>query len=93
MGKLSLSQTEGVKIGGVGIVAERAASVDNTEATLSAQMHGDQIWVALHQPKCSTDVVIGQIDLVSWVGDSEVVKPHHKLHLTSGEGEGWLVVR
>jgi len=56
-------------------------------------MHGDQIRVVLHQPKCSTDVVGGQVDLISWVGDSEVVKPHHKFHLSSGEGEGWLVVR
>jgi len=93
MGKLSSAQTKGVKIGGVGVVAERAASVDDTEATLSARMHGDQIQVVLHQPKCSTDIVIGQVDLISWAGDSEVVKPHHKLHLSSGEGEGWLVVK
>jgi len=93
MGKLSSAQTEGVKIGGIGVVAKSAASVDDTEATLSARMHGDQVRVVLHQLESSTDVVVGQVDLVGRVSDSEVVKPHHKLHLGRGEGEGWLVVR
>jgi len=93
MSRLLSAQTKGVKIGGIGVVAECVASVNNTEATLSARVHGGQIRVILHQPKCSTDVVVGQVDLVSWVGDSEVVKTHQKFHLGSGEGEGWLIVR
>jgi len=93
MGKLSSAQTKGVKIGRIGVVAKCAASVNDTEATLSARMHRDQVWVALHQPKSSTDIVVGQVDLISWVGGLEVVKPHHKFHLSSGEGKGWLVVR
>jgi len=92
MGKLSSAQAEGVKIGGIGVVAKSAASVDDTEATLSALVHGDQVRVVLHQPESSTDVIVGQVDLVSRARDSEVVKPHHKLHLGRGEGEGWLVV-
>jgi len=36
MGKLPPAQTEGVEIGGVGAVAKRAASVNDTKATLSA---------------------------------------------------------
>jgi len=92
MGQLSSAQTEGVKIGGIGVVAESATSIDDTEATLSARVHGDQVRVALHQPESSTDVIVGQVDLVSRVRDLEVVKPHHKLHLGCGEGEGWLVV-
>jgi len=92
MGKLSPAQTEGVKIGGIGVVAKSAASVDDTEATLSARVYRDQVRVVLHQPESSTDVVVGQVDLVRRVSDSEVVKPHHKFHLGRGEGEGWLVV-
>ena len=92
MGQLSSAQTEGVKIGGIGVVAESAASVDDTEAALSARVHGDQVRVVLHQPESSTDVVVGQVDLVVRVCDSEVVQPHHKLHLGRGEGEGWLAI-
>jgi len=92
MGKLSSAETEGVKIGGIGVVAKSAASVDDTEATMSARVHRDQVWVVLHQPESSTDVVVGQVDLIGRVSEAEVVKPHHKFHLGRGEGEGWLVV-
>jgi hypothetical protein len=53
-GKLLTSQTNGVEVGGRGVITKGAASIDNTIGPLDDEsVHSHTVWVVTHQPESS----------------------------------------
>ena len=82
--KLAAGQAYGVKIGGGSVVSKCASSVNHTVPTLDTSVHPQEVRVALHESESTTHIIIHDVDLVVWVGDSEVAQPHHELELSPG---------
>jgi hypothetical protein len=62
-GKLTPRRTNNVKVRGGGVVTKHSTCINHTIVSLNKCVHCHAVGMVAHEPKGSTDVIVGNVDL------------------------------